>query len=86
MFGAKELIGLGCLSFEKRRLGTATTLESSELIRIERTVGSNSFVNSLSCSKWSWPIYPIATSNSKETFVPRFLTIVKGGWRVSCSN
>jgi len=36
MFGANELVGLGCLSFQKRRLGTATALESSELIRIER--------------------------------------------------
>jgi CRP-like cAMP-binding protein len=36
LFRANELIGLGCLSFEKRRLGTATALESSELIRIER--------------------------------------------------
>ena len=36
MFGANELIGLGCLSFEKRRLGTATALEPSELIRIDR--------------------------------------------------
>ena len=37
MFGAKELVGLGCLSVEKRRLGTATALEQSELIRIDRT-------------------------------------------------
>jgi CRP-like cAMP-binding protein len=36
MFGANQLIGLGCLSFEKRRLGTATALEPSELIRIDR--------------------------------------------------
>jgi CRP/FNR family transcriptional regulator, cyclic AMP receptor protein len=36
MFGANELIGFGCLSFEKRRLGTATALEPSELIRIDR--------------------------------------------------
>jgi CRP/FNR family transcriptional regulator, cyclic AMP receptor protein len=36
MFGANELVGLGCLSFQKRRLGTATALESSELIRIDR--------------------------------------------------
>jgi CRP/FNR family cyclic AMP-dependent transcriptional regulator len=36
MFGANELIGLGCLSFEKRRLGTATVLEPTELIRIDR--------------------------------------------------
>jgi CRP/FNR family transcriptional regulator, cyclic AMP receptor protein len=36
MLGANELIGLGCLSFEKRRLGTATALESSDLIRIDR--------------------------------------------------
>ena len=36
MFGANELIGLGCLSLEKRRLGTATALEPSELIRIDR--------------------------------------------------
>jgi CRP-like cAMP-binding protein len=37
MFAAKELVGLGCLSVEKRRLGTATALEPSELIRIDRT-------------------------------------------------
>ena len=36
MFGANQLIGLGCLSFEKRRSGTATALEPSELIRIDR--------------------------------------------------
>ena len=36
MFGANDLVGLGCLSFEKRRLGTATALESSELVRIEK--------------------------------------------------
>ena len=37
MFAAKELVGLGCLSLEKQRLGTATALEQSELIRIDRT-------------------------------------------------
>jgi len=36
MFAANDLVGLGCLSFEKQRLGTATALEPSELIRIER--------------------------------------------------
>ena len=36
MFAACELVGLGCLSIEKRRLGTATALEPSELIRIDR--------------------------------------------------
>jgi CRP-like cAMP-binding protein len=37
MFAAKELVGLGCLSLEKQRLGSATALEQSELIRIDRT-------------------------------------------------
>lgn len=36
MFAANDLVGLGCLSFEKQRLGTATALEPSELIRIDR--------------------------------------------------
>lgn len=36
VFAASDLVGLGCLSFEKRRLGTATALESSELIRVDR--------------------------------------------------
>ena len=36
MYAANELVGLGCLSFERRRLGTATALEPSELIRIDR--------------------------------------------------
>ena len=33
MYAANELVGLGCLSFERRRLGTATALEPSELIQ-----------------------------------------------------
>ncbi|MCI0417786.1 MAG: Crp/Fnr family transcriptional regulator [Acidobacteria bacterium] len=36
VLGAKDLFGLGCLSCQRRRLGTATTLEPSELIRIDR--------------------------------------------------
>ena len=36
MYAANELVGLGCLSFERRRLGTASALEPSELIRIDR--------------------------------------------------
>jgi len=36
VFTENDLIGLGCLSFQKRRLGTATALEPSELIRIDR--------------------------------------------------
>lgn len=36
LFASNDLVGLGCLSFEKRRLGTATAVEPSELIRIDR--------------------------------------------------
>jgi len=36
MCGANELSGLGCLGSEKRRLGTASAVELSELIRIDR--------------------------------------------------
>src|SRR5262245_40006813 len=36
VFAETDLLGLGCLSFHERRLGTATATESSQLIRIER--------------------------------------------------
>jgi CRP-like cAMP-binding protein len=36
VFSETDFIGLGCLSFQDRRFGTATALEPSQLIRIDR--------------------------------------------------
>lgn len=36
VFSEPDFIGLGCLSFQERRFGTATALEPSQLVRIDR--------------------------------------------------
>jgi len=36
VFTETDLVGLGCLSSQERRLGTATAMEPSQLIRIDR--------------------------------------------------
>ncbi len=86
MFAAKDLVGLGCLSLEKQRLGTATALERSESIRIEAIAGSSSFGNSRSCSKLNWPIYRTETSNFRRTCALRFLSAEPRSGRNASSN